>query len=428
MTSGREITPPPGFPAVPIITTMFTATTHENTPMAYRASTSVNPNPVISLDFIEANYEALKSLLRYRHRQMRNNDLLTELEYFSEDYDEEREMKPRSEPTRAATPPLRIASPRICRFEERTMRFEGAQSRGQTLKLPHANSTGKPPYSGDSCPSPTGGARTIDLEAVKSGQLAQLVKGVKEKKQKTTGTRSEEKTKEEKKPWAMDTTIPICCIAVLPSSKLCGESDFMITNVSVFVTVMRPSPIVTSKGVSLKGHDCSPEKPKRGVFESTRRDPIDGFSFKKQCSYITSHELPPSRCKGWSLGKKGAHGIIGGKFSWAFVRAGTNASQEHYKRGTRRVGWNELESEANGQVEVTNREIIKGMKRRLGRAHQAWIDDLPQVLWAYRTTPKSSNRETTFSLVYGSEAVIPIEICVETKRVQEFYPKENKKR
>ncbi|GKD68338.1 reverse transcriptase domain-containing protein, partial [Tanacetum coccineum] len=37
-------------------------------------------------------------------------------------------------------------------------------------------------------------------EAVKSGQLAHLVKGVKEKKEKTTGTRSEERKKEEKKP------------------------------------------------------------------------------------------------------------------------------------------------------------------------------------------------------------------------------------
>ncbi|GKD12549.1 hypothetical protein Tco_1196956, partial [Tanacetum coccineum] len=36
--------------------------------------------------------------------------------------------------------------------------------------------------------------------------------------------------------------------------------------------------------------------------------------------------------------------------------------------------------------------------------------------------------ETPFSLVYGSEAVIPIEISVETKRVQDFDPKENKKR
>ncbi|GJV07743.1 reverse transcriptase domain-containing protein [Tanacetum coccineum] len=82
----------------------------------------------------------------------------------------------------------------------------------------------------------------------------------------------------------------------------------------------------------------------------------------------------------------------------------------------------------NGQVEVTNREIIKGMERRLGKAHQAWIDELPQVLWAHRTTPKSSNGKTPFSLVYGSKAVIPIEIRIETKRVQDFDPKENEKR
>ncbi|GJU15800.1 hypothetical protein Tco_1143766 [Tanacetum coccineum] len=73
-------------------TTMFVATTHENTPMAYHASTSANPNLVISPASIEANHEALESLLRDRRRQMRNNDLRTELEYFSEDYDEEREI------------------------------------------------------------------------------------------------------------------------------------------------------------------------------------------------------------------------------------------------------------------------------------------------------------------------------------------------
>ncbi|GKC71998.1 reverse transcriptase domain-containing protein [Tanacetum coccineum] len=69
-----------------------------------------------------------------------------------------------------------------------------------------------------------------------------------------------------------------------------------------------------------------------------------------------------------------------------------------------------------------------GMKRRLGKAHQAWIYELPQVLMAHRTMPKSSNGETPFSLVYGSEAVIPIEISVETKPIQDFDPKENEKR
>ncbi|GKA49398.1 reverse transcriptase domain-containing protein [Tanacetum coccineum] len=73
--------------------------------------------------------------------------------------------------------------------------------------------------------------------------------------------------------------------------------------------------------------------------------------------------------------------------------------------------------EAHGKVEVTNREVVKGMARRLGKTHQGWVDELPQVLWAHKTTLKSSNGETSFSLVYGSEAVIPIEISVETRRI-----------
>ncbi|GJT38714.1 reverse transcriptase domain-containing protein [Tanacetum coccineum] len=47
---------------------MFAATTPENTPIAYHVSTSANPNLVISPAFVEANYEALESLLRDRHR------------------------------------------------------------------------------------------------------------------------------------------------------------------------------------------------------------------------------------------------------------------------------------------------------------------------------------------------------------------------
>ncbi|GKE18399.1 hypothetical protein Tco_1425976, partial [Tanacetum coccineum] len=79
---------------------MFAATTPENTSMAYRASTLANHNPVISPAFVEPNYEALESLLRDRRRQMRNNDLQTELE--------------------------------VHRQGERIVGFEGAQSRGES--------------------------------------------------------------------------------------------------------------------------------------------------------------------------------------------------------------------------------------------------------------------------------------------------------
>ncbi|GJU50675.1 reverse transcriptase domain-containing protein [Tanacetum coccineum] len=66
--------------------------------------------------------------------------------------------------------------------------------------------------------------------------------------------------------------------------------------------------------------------------------------------------------------------------------------------------------------------------RRLGKTHRGWVDELPQVLWTHRTTPKSSNGETPFSLVYGSKAMIPIEISIETRMIQDFDPKQNEKR
>ncbi|GKG12198.1 hypothetical protein Tco_0346435, partial [Tanacetum coccineum] len=62
-------------------------------------------------------------------RQICNEDLRTKLEYFSKDYDEEREMESRPERTREVTPPLRTRSPRVCRLRERVVGFEEAPNR-----------------------------------------------------------------------------------------------------------------------------------------------------------------------------------------------------------------------------------------------------------------------------------------------------------
>nr|GEU72429.1 hypothetical protein [Tanacetum cinerariifolium] len=114
------MTPPLGFLTLPhipkvntnerpiVTTTVFAATTLGNMLFTYRASTSIDHTPMISLAFVEANYEILGSLLRDRRRQICNKDLQIELEYFSEDYDEEREMESRLERTRKVTPPLRM--------------------------------------------------------------------------------------------------------------------------------------------------------------------------------------------------------------------------------------------------------------------------------------------------------------------------------
>ncbi|XP_071688279.1 uncharacterized protein [Rutidosis leptorrhynchoides] len=81
--------------------------------------------------------------------------------------------------------------------------------------------------------------------------------------------------------------------------------------------------------------------------------------------------------------------------------------------------------QANGQVEVTNRDIVACIKARLGKHRQGCVDELQHVLWAHRTTPKDSTNETPFSLVYGTEAVIPAEVLVPTNRITTFGEQQN---
>ncbi|GKA08507.1 reverse transcriptase domain-containing protein [Tanacetum coccineum] len=50
---------------------------------------------------------------------------------------------------------------------------------------------------------------------------------------------------------------------------------------------------------------------------------------------------------------------------------------------------------------------VQGIKTRLHQEGEAWVEELPNVLWAHMTTPKTSNGETPFSLAYGTEVVIP---------------------
>ena len=63
--------------------------------------------------------------------------------------------------------------------------------------------------------------------------------------------------------------------------------------------------------------------------------------------------------------------------------------------------------QTNGLVEVTNRSILDGLKRRVSTARSVWTDELPSVLWSLRTTPKTATGESPYSLTFGTEAVLP---------------------
>ncbi|GKV28098.1 hypothetical protein SLEP1_g37189 [Rubroshorea leprosula] len=60
--------------------------------------------------------------------------------------------------------------------------------------------------------------------------------------------------------------------------------------------------------------------------------------------------------------------------------------------------------------ESTNKIVLHGFKARVLATHSNWVDELNKVLWSYRTMPNSATGETLFSLVYGAEAVILVEI------------------
>ena len=81
--------------------------------------------------------------------------------------------------------------------------------------------------------------------------------------------------------------------------------------------------------------------------------------------------------------------------------------------------------QGNGQAEVVNKVILSGLKKRLDDAKGKWVEELPHVLWTYRTTPCRSIREAPFSMTYGAKAVIPLETGFPTTRTSSFNPKDN---
>jgi len=81
--------------------------------------------------------------------------------------------------------------------------------------------------------------------------------------------------------------------------------------------------------------------------------------------------------------------------------------------------------QTKGQVESANRILLRGLKRRIEKAKGTWAEEVPKIVWAYHTTPQTSTMETSFSLVYGSDAMIPVEIHESLPRFQSFVAEES---
>jgi hypothetical protein len=70
--------------------------------------------------------------------------------------------------------------------------------------------------------------------------------------------------------------------------------------------------------------------------------------------------------------------------------------------------------QSNGQLELSNGTILQGPKPRIFDRLKPyagkWVKELPLVFWALHTTLSCATGHTPFSLVYGSEAMLPTEV------------------
>ena len=81
--------------------------------------------------------------------------------------------------------------------------------------------------------------------------------------------------------------------------------------------------------------------------------------------------------------------------------------------------------QTNGQVESSNKNILESLKKRLDDAKGLWVEELLSTLWAIRTTAHSGMRDTPFNLAFEVDAVIPVEIGINSLRVSHYNLEQN---
>ncbi|GLJ26651.1 hypothetical protein SUGI_0518290 [Cryptomeria japonica] len=73
--------------------------------------------------------------------------------------------------------------------------------------------------------------------------------------------------------------------------------------------------------------------------------------------------------------------------------------------------------QGNGQAEASNKNILRILKKTINDVGCDWHVQLNPTLWAYRTSIRTPTGATPYSLVYGAEAILPIEVEIPSLRV-----------
>ncbi|CAM8912699.1 unnamed protein product [Rhodiola kirilowii] len=72
---------------------------------------------------------------------------------------------------------------------------------------------------------------------------------------------------------------------------------------------------------------------------------------------------------------------------------------------------------ANGLAEAFNKTLCNLLRKVVGKSKRDWHEKIGEALWAYRTTYKTPTQATPYALVYGVEAVLPLELQIPSMRI-----------
>ena len=73
----------------------------------------------------------------------------------------------------------------------------------------------------------------------------------------------------------------------------------------------------------------------------------------------------------------------------------------------------------NGQAKATNRMLLRILSKMVFDYGNDWKAHQTDVLWAYRSSPKTATGFTPFSLVYGTDTVSPTKLVVPNPQVMQ---------
>ncbi|KAK4409609.1 hypothetical protein Sango_0033900 [Sesamum angolense] len=72
---------------------------------------------------------------------------------------------------------------------------------------------------------------------------------------------------------------------------------------------------------------------------------------------------------------------------------------------------------ANGLAEAFNKTLCNLLKKVVAKSKRDWHERIGEALWAYRTTVRTPTQATPYALVYGVEAVLPLEQQIPSLRI-----------